>query len=125
MSKHTDNNQSRQRLDHHILAVERILGFVLLFAGFIPVLLSLSSPAFEVGIIPFLMFIAGIIFTVHSVMSHWSRWIIIGLAVLLDILILLRGEVELWQKKLLFLVAVLGGIYAFMSTGKREKSSSP
>ena len=107
---------------NHLLAVERILGFVLLFVGFIPVLLSLSSPVFEVGITPFLMFLAGIIFTAHSASSHWSRWIIIGIAVFLDIAILLRGEVDLWHKQLLFLIAAAGGIYAYMSNDKKEES---
>ena len=116
-----DTGQSRQIPDH-ILAVERILGFVLLFVGFIPVLLSLSSPMFEVGIAPFLMFLAGIILTAHSAFSHWSRWIIIGIAVFLDIAILLRGEVELWHKQALFLIAAIGGIYAFVSTDKKEDS---
>tara|TARA_B100000315_G_C14539257_1_gene570022 strand:- start:202 stop:555 length:354 start_codon:yes stop_codon:yes gene_type:complete len=114
-----DTGQSRQEPDH-ILAVERILGFVLLFVGFIPVLLSLSSPMFEVGITPFLMFIAGIIFTVHSVFSHWSRWIVIGIAVFLDIAILVNGEVVLWHKQILFFIAAVGGIYAFVSTDKKE-----
>ena len=116
-----DTDRSRQAPDH-ILAVERILGFVLLFVGFIPILLSLSSPAFAVGITPFLMFLAGIIFTAHSVFSHWSRWIVIGIAVALDIAILLRGEVELWHKQILFLIAAIGSIYAFVSTDKKEES---
>ncbi len=107
---------------NHFHAVERILGFVLLFVGFIPVLLSLSSPVFEVGITPFLMFLAGIIFTAHSAFSHWSRWIIIGIAVFLDIAILLHGEVALWHKQLLFLIAAIGGIYAYMSTDRKEES---
>ncbi len=116
-----DTNPSPQAPDQ-LLAVERILGFVLLFVGFIPVLLSLSSPVFEVGIAPFLMFLAGIILTTHSVLSHWSRWIIIGIAVLLDIAILLRGEVDLWHKQVLFLIAAIGGIYAYVSTDKKEES---
>ena len=116
-----NTGQSRQVPDH-ILAVERILGFVLLFVGFVPVFLSLSSPMFEVGITPFLMFIAGIILTAHSAFSHWSRWIIIGIAVFLDIAILLSGEVEWWHKQVLFLVAAIGGIYAFVSTDKKKDS---
>jgi len=104
----------------HIRTVERILGFVLLFAGFVPVLLSLSSPMFEVGITPFIMFLAGIILTAHSAFSHWSRWIIISIAFFLDIAILLSGDVELWHKQLLFAIAAVGGIYAFMATDKKQ-----
>ncbi len=114
-----DTGQSPET-PNQLLAVERILGFVLLFVGFIPVLLSLSTPVFEVGITPFLMFLAGIILTAHSAFSHWSRWIVIGIAVFLDIAILINGEVELWHKQLLFAIAAIGGIYAFMSTDKKE-----
>lgn len=118
-----DTNQSHQAPDH-ILAIERILGFVLLFVGFIPVLLSLSSPAFEVGITPFLMFLGGIILTAHSVFSHWSRWIVIGIAVALDIAIFISGEVLLWHKQALFLIAAIGGIYAYVTTDRKEKSQA-
>lgn len=116
-----DTDQSPET-PSQLLAVERILGFVLLFVGFIPVLLSLSTPVFEVGITPFLMFLAGIILTAHSAFSHWSRWIVIGIAAFLDIAILLSGEVELWHKQLLFAIAAIGGLYAFMSTDKKKDS---
>ena len=113
-----DTNQSPLAPDH-LRAVEKILGFVLLFVGFVPVSFSLAMPMFEVGIAPFLMFLGGVILTAHSVSEHWSRWIIIGIAVGLDIAILIHGEVMLWHKQVVFAIAVVGGSYALLSQEKK------
>ena len=44
----------------------------------------------------------------------------IGIAVCLDIAIVLRGEVDMWHKQVLFAIAAIGGIYAFMATDKKK-----
>ena len=78
--------------DQNLGTVEKLVGLVLIFMGFINVLLSISGN-YPMELFPAITFLFGIIFFTHGSGQTWHKWIIIGMAATLGVVFLIRGEV--------------------------------
>lgn len=73
----------------------------LLLMGFINILLSISGN-YELDLFSAMTFLCGVVLFVHGSVQTWHKWIVIGMAVALGILFLIRGEVGTWSQIGLF-----------------------
>ena len=105
--------------DRNLSTVQKLVGLVLIFMGFINILLSITG---KYPMDPFtaITFLFGVILFVHATGQTWHKWIIMAMAALLAIVFGVRGEVgELFKFGLFW--GTLGVILFYMFFVKESK----
>jgi hypothetical protein len=69
--------------------------------GFMNMLLSISGN-YPLDSFSAVTFLFGVVLFVHGTVQTWHRWIVVGMAVALAAVILIRGEVGTWTQIGLF-----------------------
>ncbi len=88
--------------DRYIRIAEKFLGSVLMFVGFLNVLLSLSG-GFEIDTVPIILYCAGLALWAHSTLTHPTiQYSVIAGAVIVALAFFHYGEVHFWHKQLIF-----------------------
>ena len=111
--------------DRSLSTVQRLLGVALIFMGFINILLSITGQ-YELSLFTAITFLTGVILFVHGSVKTWHKWIIIGLAALLGIVFLVRGQVGGLSQLGMFwgtLFVIL--FYAFFVKETKSNEDSP
>lgn len=95
----------------------KMIGTALMFIGFLNVLLSLSG-GYEINVVPFIMYAAGLAIWAHAVLEHPpTRYAVIAAAVALALAFVHYGEVLFWHKQVVFWITVLlVAFFMFKST---------
>ena len=94
-----------------MLIAEKFVGTVLMFVGFLNVLLSLSGE-YEINLVPFLLYFAGIAIWAHAVIENLTvRYTVMGMAIVLALALFHYGDVHMWHKVVLFNVTILTVVY--------------
>ena len=78
--------------DQNMRTVTKLLGVALIFMGFINNLLSITGN-YELDPFTAVTFLTGVILFVMGTGNTWHRWIIAGLAAVLGVSFLIRGQV--------------------------------
>ena len=95
----------------------KMIGTALMFIGFLNVLLSLSG-GYEINVVPFIMYAAGLAIWAHAVLEHPpTRYAVIAGALALALGFFQYGEVLFWHKQVVFWTTVLlVAFFMFKST---------
>ena len=87
--------------DNSLRSVEKLTGVALLLMGFMNMLLSISGD-YPLDLFSTITFLFGVVLFVHGSVQTWHKWIVIGMAVTLAAVIMIRGEVGTWTQIGLF-----------------------
>lgn len=94
-----------------MLIAEKFLGTVLMFVGFLNVLLALSGES-DMNIVPFLLYFAGVAIWAHAVIENLTvRYSVMGMAIVFGLAFFHYGDVELWHEVALFNLTILTVVY--------------
>ena len=94
-----------------MLIAEKFVGTVLMFVGFLNVLLSLSGE-YEINMVPFVLYFAGMAIWAHAVIENLTvRYTVMGMAIVLGLAFFHYGDVHMWHKVALFNVTILTVVY--------------
>ena len=106
--------------DNQMRVAGMIVGIALIFLGFLDVFLSISG-GFEIDVIPFMIYFAGVAVWANSVVENVTfRYSLIGGALLLAGLFYHFGEVLFWHKQVLFWSTVVVVMYFMFNEPKKR-----
>ena len=97
-----------------------IVGTALIFIGFLDIFLSISG-GFEIDVIPFLIYFAGVAVWANAVVENLTlRYSLIGGALVLAAVFYQYGEVLFWHKQVLFWSTVVVVMYFMFNEPKKR-----
>src|SRR5262245_16912370 len=106
--------------DNQMRVAGMIVGTALIFIGFLDVFLSISG-GFEIDVIPFMIYFAGVAVWANSVVENVTlRYSLIGGALLLAAVFYHYGEVLFWHKQVLFWSTVVVVMYFMFYEPKKR-----
>jgi hypothetical protein len=108
--------------DRQFNIAQMMVGTAMMFVGFLNVLLSISG-GFEIaGVVPMLLYFAGLAIWAHATIANPTvRYSVITVAVTLALAFLSYGEVLFWHKQLLFWGTILMVGYFMFKTATPDK----
>ena len=105
--------------DNQMRVAGMIVGIALIFLGFLDIFLSISG-GFEIDVIPFMIYFAGIAVWANAVVENTTiRYSIIGGALLLAAVFFHYGEVLFWHKQVVFWGTVVVVMYFMFNEPKK------
>ncbi len=105
--------------DNQMRVAGMIVGIALIFLGFLDIFLSISG-GFEIDVIPFMIYFAGIAVWANAVIENTTfRYSIIGGALLLAAVFYHFGEVLFWHKQVVFWGTVVVVMYFMFNEPKK------
>jgi len=105
--------------DNQMRVAGMIVGTALIFIGFLDVFLSISG-GFEIDVIPFLIYFAGVAVWANAVVENLTlRYSVFGGALLLAGIFYHYGEVLFWHKQVLFWSTVIVVMYFMFNEPKK------
>ena len=111
----TDSTEDKQ-----LIVAEMIIGTVMIFVGFLTVLLSISG-GFEISVIPLILYFVGLAIWTHARVENVTvRYTVITLCFVAAAGFFQHGEVHFWHKQVIFWGTVLMVAF-FMFTGAKTK----
>lgn len=92
--------------DRHLRIAEMIIGSVMMFVGFLTVLLSISG-GFEIDYKPLMLYFAGMTIWGHATIVNTAvRYTVMIVAITLALAFFHYGEVHFWHKQVIFWATV-------------------
>lgn len=112
----TDDDSGGDRQAH---VAGLMVGTALMFTGFLNIFLSISG-GFEINVVPFLIYFAGLAVWANSVLENptW-RYSVMGVAILLGLAFYHYGEVLFWHKQVVFWMTVVIVVYFMFNEPKK------
>jgi hypothetical protein len=114
--RETDDDSGGDRQAH---VAGMMVGTALMFIGFLNIFLSISG-GFEINVVPFLIYFAGLAVWANSVLENptW-RYAVMGVAILLGLAFYHYGEVLFWHKQAVFWTTVVIVVYFMFNEPKK------
>ena len=111
----TDSTEDKQ-----LIVAEMIIGTVMIFVGFLTVLLSISS-GFEISVIPLILYFVGLAIWAHARVENVTvRYTVITLCFVAAAGFFQYGEVHFWHKQVIFWGTILMTVFFMFSTAKTK-----
>ncbi len=109
--------------DRQFNIAQMMVGTAMIFVGFLNVLLSISG-GFEIaGVVPVLLYFAGLAIWAHATVANPTvRYIVITLSVTMALAFLSYGEVLFWHEQLIFWGTILMVGYFMFKTATPDKT---
>jgi hypothetical protein len=127
-SEPTPNRPDSQREgeateERHLGTAELMIGVVMMFLGFLDVLVSISTGSEMGGVLPIVLYFAGLAIWAHAAVRNLTvRYVIIAASIVLALAFHQYGEVLFWHKQVVFWTTIaLVGFFMF----KGSKPSNP
>jgi hypothetical protein len=102
---------------------EMMIGTAMMFVGFLNVLLSISGGYEMAGVIPVLLYFAGLAIWAHATVVNLTvRYVVIIASITVALAFLQYGEVLFWHKQVIFWgTVVMVGFFMFRSVTPKPK----
>jgi hypothetical protein len=109
--------------DNYLNIAEMMIGTAMMFVGFLNVLLSISGGYEMAGVIPVLLYFAGLAIWAHAtVVNPTIRYSVIVASIAIALAFLQFGEVLFWHKQVIFWgTVVMVGFFMFRSSVPKPK----
>lgn len=109
--------------DNYMNIAEMMIGTAMMFVGFLNVLLSISGGYEMAGVIPVLLYFAGLAIWAHATVVNLTvRYVVIIASITVALAFLQYGEVLFWHKQVIFWgTVVMVGFFMFRSVTPKPK----
>lgn len=107
--------------DRQFKTAQMMVGTAMMFVGFLNVLLSISG-GFEIaGVVPMLLYFAGLAIWAHATIANLTvRYVLMIVSITFALAFLSYGEVLFWHKQLLFWGTILIVMFFMFRTAKPD-----
>jgi hypothetical protein len=104
--------------DNYLNIAEMMIGTAMMFVGFLNVLLSISGGYEMAGVIPVLLYFAGLAIWAHAtVVNPTIRYSVIIASITIGLAFIQYGEVLFWHKQVIFWgTVIMVGFFMFKSS---------
>ena len=120
-SRSPRDDDSEPAEDRHFHTAELMVGTAMMFIGFIDVLISISSGSEMGGVLPMILYFAGVAIWGHASIKHPTvRYVVITAAIALALAFFHYGEVLFWHKQAVFWATVALVVFFMFKTPKIE-----
>ena len=96
--------------EQNFKTIQKLVGVVFIFMGFISTLLSISG-GYPLDLFSALIFLFGTVMFINANTQNWRKWIFIGMALSLGATFMIRGEVDRLSQLSLFWGTILFILY--------------
>ena len=107
--------------DRQFNIAQMMVGTAMIFVGFLNVLLSISGGFELAGVVPALLYFAGLAIWAHATIANLTvRYTVMTLSITVALAFLSYGEILFWHKQLIFWGTILMVGYFMFKTAKPD-----